>query len=161
MAEITPQQVADYIIHFSHEHGDPITNLKLQKLLYYAQAWYLALYDKPLFDDDFEAWVHGPVLPKIYRKYKQFAWNPITENPASVKIPTATKAHLAEVMTVYGGLTAWDLERTTHQEEPWIKARGNREKDERSGQKIKMEDMKRFYREMANEDKAKSSRSRR
>ena len=52
-------QVAQNIIGFSHEHGDPISNLKLQKLLYYAQAWYLALYDVPLFDDPIEAWVHG------------------------------------------------------------------------------------------------------
>lgn len=161
MAEVTSDQIADYIIRFSHDHGDPITNLKLQKLLYYAQAWYLALHGKPLFDEDFEAWVHGPVLPSIYQKYKKFSWQPIVENPRTMKLPAHIKAHLLEVMSVYGGLSAWDLERTTHQEDPWLKARGNKEKDERSGQKIKMDDMKRFYRGMASENSTKSAQPRR
>ena len=61
MAEVSARQVAQFMISFSHEHGDPISNLKLQKLLYYAQAWFLALQDKPLFDERIEAWAHGPV----------------------------------------------------------------------------------------------------
>ena len=54
-------------------------NLKLQKLVYYAQAWHLALRDVPLFEEDFEAWVHGPVIPALYQEYKKFGWRPILE----------------------------------------------------------------------------------
>lgn len=66
MAELAAKRVADYIIAFAHEHGDPVSNLKLQKLLYYAQAWHLALHDNPLFDERIEASVHGPAVPPVY-----------------------------------------------------------------------------------------------
>ena len=67
--KITISDIADYFITKNHEYGDYITNLKLQKLVYYAQAWYLAFLDKPLFDEDFEAWVHGPVNRDLYDRY--------------------------------------------------------------------------------------------
>ena len=66
MKEPSAQQIADYLIAFSHSVGDPISNLKLQKLLYYAQAWYLALHNEPLFPESIEAWVHGPAVPPVY-----------------------------------------------------------------------------------------------
>ena len=71
----TARQVANYIISFFQKKQEPITNLKLQKLLYYVQAWYLALYDEPLFDDKLEAWVHGASQPQVYSQFKQFLWN--------------------------------------------------------------------------------------
>lgn len=152
MAETTAQQVADYIVRFSHEHGDPITNLKLQKLLYYSQAWHLALYDKPLFDDRMEAWVHGPVQPTVYHKYKKFSWNPISDDPGEIVLPLPITAHLDEVMAVYGGMSAYDLERLSHQESPWLKARGDLQKDESSEAVISIEEMRQFYKVMANEE---------
>ena len=57
-AEVDAQEVADFFIKFSNEHGDNLTNLKLQKLLYFAQAWYLVFYKRPLFDNEIQAWVH-------------------------------------------------------------------------------------------------------
>ena len=54
-----------------------ISNLKLQKLIYYAQAFHLAIYELPFFDEDFEAWTHGPVCPEIYHKYKHYKSSPI------------------------------------------------------------------------------------
>jgi uncharacterized phage-associated protein len=74
-----------YIIAFFQKKQEPITNLKLQKLLYYAQAWYLAIYDEPLFEERLEAWVHGAVQPQVYSQLKQFLWEPIS---ASVQSPT-------------------------------------------------------------------------
>lgn len=63
--------VAKYFLSLQgNDAGDAISNMKLQKLLYYAQGFALALLDKPLFDEDFEAWAHGPVLRCIYNKYK-------------------------------------------------------------------------------------------
>ncbi len=64
--KVTSDIIADYVIYFYHEHGDCITNLKLQKLVYYIQAWYLALNkNTPLFNEDFQAWVHGHRYPCI------------------------------------------------------------------------------------------------
>ena len=65
---LTAAQVADYFLSLVDEDaGDSMTNLRLQKLLFYAQAWHLALTNRPLFEEDFEAWVHGPVIPSFYR----------------------------------------------------------------------------------------------
>lgn len=61
------------------EGEDLITNLKLQKLLYYVQSASLAFYNKKLFENKFEAWRHEPVIPQIYRIYKKYDSNPITE----------------------------------------------------------------------------------
>lgn len=55
-------------------HPEP---LKLQKLLYLAQGFSYAFNDKPLFDDDIEAWVHGPVVPIVYNEYKEYKYNPV------------------------------------------------------------------------------------
>jgi uncharacterized phage-associated protein len=147
---VTAQEVADYLIAFSHEHGDPVSNLKLQKLLYYAQAWHLAIHDAPLFSEPLEAWVHGPVVPSVYRRYKDWAWKPIEDNPKPPAFDGPTREHLAEVMRVYGTMTAYGLELLTHQEDPWKIARGDLAPDESSNAIISPEDMKRFYRSQMN-----------
>ncbi len=157
MAETTAQKVADCIIHFSHEHGDPITNLKLQKLVYYAQGWYLGLFDKPLFAERLEAWVHGPVQPTLYHKYKTYSWNPISEDPGEVLLSSSISAHLEEIMAAYGGMSAYDLERLSHQESPWLKARGDIPKDEFCEAVISTDEMRQFFKAMANEEAESSS----
>ena len=60
---IAPASLANFLLVTCRESGEVLTNLKLQKLMYYSQAWHLALRDIPLFNEDFQAWVHGPVLP--------------------------------------------------------------------------------------------------
>ena len=148
---IQASEVADYLIAFSHEHGDPVSNLKLQKLLYYAQAWHLALFDEPLFNDRIEAWVHGPVVPSVYRQFKEWAWMPIAKDPERPILDQTIQAHLDDVMDVYGSMTAYQLERLTHDEDPWIKARGGIPEDEPSNAVIEQEEMKRFYRSRLHE----------
>lgn len=64
-----------------NEQGDGMSNLKLQKLLYLAQGWYMARYGKPLFDATMEAWRLGPVVPSVYAEYQQFGRNPIHDDP--------------------------------------------------------------------------------
>jgi Uncharacterized phage-associated protein len=65
--------IAKIILKLSNpDVGDIISNLKLQKLLYYVQGFALAMYDKPLFDEDIEAWMYGPVVPCVYQEYKEF-----------------------------------------------------------------------------------------
>ena len=117
------QQVADYVIADSHDAGSFISNLKLQKLLYYAQAWHLAILDEPLFPERFEAWVHGPVIPELYRKYKDYRWRNIDQDVSRPALDDDTVKFLGEVLEEYGPLDARRLEWLTHRETPWINAR--------------------------------------
>ena len=150
MKSTTASEVATYFISSFQKKNKEISNLKLQKLLYYAQAWHLALYDVPLFDDKIEAWVHGPVVPGVFREYKQFGWNPLSV-PAPVQdagpsiFPKGVKKHLEEVAHVYGKFDAVALERMTHQESPWRDARGNLAPDAPSKNVISNPAMKKYY----------------
>ncbi len=121
---LTASEVARYFILEFARRKNPISHLKLQKLLYYAQGWHLGLYDKPLFNDRIEAWVHGPVLPGIFQEYRGYRWVNITkaeEPQVSQKIAT----HLNEVADAYEDLTATQLERLSHTEKPWKDTRGD------------------------------------
>lgn len=155
MALTTADKVADYFIRDAHESGQFISNLQLQKLVYYAQAWHLAIYDEPLFDEPIEAWVHGPVIPSLYHKFKDFQWNPIDCDIGEVKLPRKVVEHLDEVIEVYGGFAGWELERLVHSEEPWQKARGSIPHDEPSDAVIPHEYMKDYYRAKADEQETK------
>ena len=152
MARTTANKVADFFIHFCHEHGDFISNLKLQKLVYYAQAWHLALYDEPLFNEPIEAWVHGPVIPELYRKFKHYGWEPISYEPDEIELDEHTKQHLIEIIDVFGGFTAYELEQMTHNEAPWVNARQGLAIDEPSNAIISHEDMRNYYKRIASQE---------
>lgn len=150
MSKVTSDQVADYILWTACQKGDLITNLKMQKLIYYAQAWYLALYGEPLFDAEFQAWVHGPVQPSLWRRFKDARWEPINCDPyydedSNAEIPEDVRDHLDEIITVFFDYSAYRLERMTHDEAPWQHARGILASDEPSTQVISHEDMKQYY----------------
>ncbi|HSW71974.1 MAG TPA: type II toxin-antitoxin system antitoxin SocA domain-containing protein [Chlamydiales bacterium] len=142
---ISPKDVADFLISESRERGDIITNLKLQKLLYYAQAWHLALKDKPLFEEDFQAWIHGPVLPSQYKRFKASEWRPILEEINSPNLALPIKEHLKEVVDVFGIETATALELMTHNELPWQEARKGIPADQPCTASISKVTMKSFY----------------
>lgn len=125
MAASKAFDVAHFFITRFQQAGDPITNLKLQKLLYYAQGWFLALKDVALFDERIEAWPHGPVVPPVYGFFKRNGWSPILDAVPEPNLDTDVESHLREIMEVYGVHGAYHLERLTHQESPWLEARGN------------------------------------
>jgi len=147
--KITPADIADYFIALANETGDVMTNLKLQKLVYYAQAWYLAINKKPLFDEDFEAWVHGPVIPALYQTYKVNGSQPIisevTISEVSKRLNPSVVKFLDEVAGVYMTFNAYALEAMTHQETPWIEARSGCDSDQSCTEKITKESMIAFY----------------
>ena len=144
MKHVTASEVAKYFIASFQKKGKEISNLKLQKLLYYAQAWHLALYGAALFDDEIEAWVHGPVVPAVFREYKKYAWRPITEN-VTASTSADVKYHLTEVVSVYGKFDAISLERMTHREGPWKETRGTLSPDEPSNRVITREAIKKYF----------------
>lgn len=119
---LTCFDVADYFLaHCDEESGDQISNLKLQKLAYYAQGFSLALLGRPLFDEPIEAWMHGPVVPSLYRKYKDHGGMglPKPDNINFEKYSDDERDLLDEVYRVYGQFSAWKLRNMTHEEQPW------------------------------------------
>lgn len=137
--------VANYFIRRAHDAGEPISPLKLQKLVYYAQAWYLAIHGKPLMDEEFQAWVHGPVNPRLYSRFRGYGWQPIQEDVAVPKLRKEVVEFLDEVWDVYGGFTAVALERMTHNERPWKAARAGLPPDAASNAEISQESMREYY----------------
>ncbi|AVQ35812.1 Panacea domain-containing protein [Staphylococcus kloosii] len=103
---------------------------KLQKLLYYAQSWTITLENEKsddiknkLFNENFEAWVHGPVIPTVYHEYKKYGYSNIPKIDENIQFDEDKENILQQVFEVYGGYNGNELENITHQEEPWQKAR--------------------------------------
>jgi len=145
---LAPTEVANFLIVESRERGENLTNLKLQKLLFYADAWSLALHKKELFPEKFQAWVHGPVLVSQYHRFKDFKWRPITSDIAAPDMPAKLIKHLNEIVDVYGSETAVSLELMTHREKPWIEARGETSPSEPSTAQISKATTRAFYGDM-------------
>jgi uncharacterized phage-associated protein len=137
--------IALYFIDRAHKSGSFLTNLKLQKLLYYAQGWHLGLYGVPLFTDRIEAWVHGPVVPPLYRKYKNYGWNNIDGDVIAPTLNDPIAAFLEELCKVYFHRDAYELELMTHRETPWTDARKGLPPEANSEAEITQESMKAYF----------------
>lgn len=117
------------VIAYLFERLEEVTPLMLQKLLYFIQGIYLAIYGSPIFDEDCEAWAHGPVYPEVYELFKDFKYNPIDD--ARFALLEGTKGALTDnekkvidlVTNTFGMYGGKVLERITHSEEPWKHAR--------------------------------------
>ena len=147
---ITALSVAEYFLEKARKaRGEKkkMTNKKIQKLVYYAQAWSLAVYNEPLFSEEIEAWVHGPVVPSLYERFKVFGFGPISHNATNTSDQFSKKQLrlLNDVWKVYGKYDAEYLELLTHSEMPWQKAREGISDVEHSSNKIDVEVMKEFY----------------
>lgn len=117
------KRVADYFLSLvKEEEGDLMTNLKLQKLLYYAQGFHLATFGKPLFDKKIEAWIYGPVVPYMFKKYESYGKGaiPYKHNGGFDDIDDETKALLDEVYTVYGQFSASALKDIVKMDPPYF-----------------------------------------
>jgi uncharacterized phage-associated protein len=144
-------EIANYFIHLANQTNAAISNLKLQKLVYYAQAWHLAIHRSPLFLEDFQAWIHGPVIPELYQKYKGFGWQPIQED-AHPNLPGEVLNFLEEIAQEYFACDTYELEQMTHVENPWNQARGNLSVDAPSEAIIEKKWMKEYFSARVKED---------
>lgn len=110
------------LLKSSPEVGDNISNLKLQKLLYYCQGFHLALYGSKFFEEDLYAWQYGPVVPPVYHAYKENGSDIIFPNLDfdTTILSTEQNELIDEIYSVYGQLSALKLMNMTHQELPWI-----------------------------------------
>lgn len=118
--------VAKYILSVAYRNGDVITNLKLQKLLYYAQAWYMVNNNSEiLFEDEIQAWRFGPVVPSVYEKMKRFKYNPISMKLSEKDYETLDKKQkdfIEDFCNYFLHFSATELVSMTHNETPWIEA---------------------------------------
>jgi uncharacterized phage-associated protein len=117
-------QIANKIIASTDsEHGELISNLKLQKLLYYLQGFHIAVYEEPLFEENIEAWQYGPVVREIYVHFKENGSNSIAPKEGDIiaKLKEDEEELFNEVLLEYGQFSAIKLMNMTHDELPWIK----------------------------------------
>jgi uncharacterized phage-associated protein len=101
------------------EHGDTISNLKLQKMMYYQQGFHLAYFGTPLFDEDIVAWQYGPVVPSVYKEYKSFESNSISTSKEGISLSNDEEELFNNVYEEYNQFSAVALMKMTHEESPW------------------------------------------
>lgn len=133
------------------EQASDVDQMKLQKLLYYAQAWYLAWYDEPMFNDVIQAWTWGPAVPTIHDVYggEGGYGRRLIEAPAdgsSKSLDARRRAALAAVLEAYGDLDGPALAKLAKEERPWSEARSARDPEERSHATIRRGVMRDYYR---------------
>lgn len=133
--------VAAYILR----EAGPMDTWKLQKLVYYCQAWHLVWEDEPLFAARIEAWANGPVAPELYRQHRgQYK----VEKWPSGRISNLTRAEresIEVVLRYYGKFTGYALREQTHNEPPWRAARAGLEPGERGNNVITVGSLAQYY----------------
>ena len=113
--------VAKYIL----ESRGMMTAMKLQKLVYYSQAWSLAWTEEPLFDDEIEAWANGPVIRSLFELHRgmfKVTARDLPNGDSSV-LSTDEKDTINSVLEFYGNKSPQWLSDLTHMEDPWKNAR--------------------------------------
>ena len=136
--------VMDHLV--SDPDGNGVTSWKLQKLVYYCQAWSLVWDERALFPENIEAWADGPVCPELYKKHRgQFNLHAgdIHGDPAALDEDAAET--IDAVLKHYGNKTGRYLSDLAHMERPWIEARGDTMPGMRSTAIISHETMAEYY----------------
>lgn len=146
--------VAKFFLSRVDAEENDISNLKLQKLCYYAQGLVSSMRGNALFSDALHAWDHGPVVESLYHEYKENKNQPIpvVENFEVSKIFDAADAKaLEDIHSYYGQFSAWRLRSMTHEERPWQDAY-----NESQGSEIKIQSLIDFFRPQVEDDYIKS-----
>ena len=131
--------IAKYIVAVCSDNGNPITNLKLQKMLYYAQGYAYRYCKEPIFAEEICKWRYGPVVPDVYFAYYQFGSEIIVPDVSDwellyerIRCDNGLKKVVDRVIHGCSCLRAAELVYRTHQEMPWINAQENREISQRT-----------------------------
>lgn len=137
----TAHDVAAYILQKQGE----MTAMKLEKLVYYSQAWSLVWDDEPLFKERIEAWVNGPVIPSLYRLHRgEFK---VSEWPHGDPLALTRKQRetVDAVLNYYGDKSSQWLSDLTHREAPWVQARKGLAPGDPSKREISLASMAEYY----------------
>lgn len=145
-----PNDIARYLLWLACEESEPepITHMRLQKLLYYVQGWALAVRGRPLFKGTIEAWIHGPVVREVYRTFAKYNDDVISRAEAadSSRLTRDDAEFVNAIWESYKAYSASELRRRTHSERPWMEARAGLGPDERGDRVIHDETMRVFFR---------------
>jgi uncharacterized phage-associated protein len=139
------------VISYIFENLEEVTPLMLQKLLYFIQGVSYALYGKPMFEEDCEAWIHGPVYPEVYDLFRDFKYNPIEDARFALfestgdELTTEERKVIELVVNTFGLYGGKVLERITHNEDPWKKARRGYTDNIPSKEPLPKESIKAYY----------------
>lgn len=146
--------VAKYIIYLASQNVidevngekvyEGITNLKLQKILYFAQVHSLVKSNKPLFEQDIKAWQYGPVVGEVYDAYKQYRRRSILLKQDASNLPIEVKLFLQDVWYLFGSYSVGKLVRMTHNDAPWQEAIKRKDKT------ISQKELKAYYTSLLN-----------
>ena len=99
---LKPLEIANFFIKIANsENEGSITNMKLNKLLYFAQAWSLTKYGEPLFEEEIQAWQHGPVVPSIYKAFRICGYNPINDTAGDFSSKNFSQRDIQLLIDVY------------------------------------------------------------
>lgn len=124
----------------------PMTTMKLQKLVYYCQAWNLAWDEKPLFDENFQAWANGPVCPELFKKHKgKYVVDKADIVDHDFDFDQDEIETMDSVISFYGDKEPQWLSELVHKERPWKEARGNCMPGDRCTNMIPKETMQEYY----------------
>jgi len=122
-----------------------VTTWKLQKLVYYSQAWSTVWDDKPLFDEPIQAWANGPVCPDLYKVHRgKFKIDELPRGSAK-HLTASQKETIDKIVNYYGKKSAHYLSLLTHMEGPWREARGDLPPGERGNSVITLDSMAEYY----------------
>lgn len=135
--------VAKYIL----SKMQPLSAMKLQKLVYYSQAWSVVWDDAPLFTEKIEAWANGPVTRSLYEAHRgQYLIDMSFFDTANLNALTQTnKETIDAVLEAYGNKSAQWLSDQTHSESPWIHARTGLAENERGDKEIPLDSLSEYY----------------
>ncbi len=177
----SPGAVANHFLKMAWGGDKEITPRQLQKLAYFANGWYMALYNEgddlmPLINEPFQAWEYGPVCSSVYHEFKGFGSNPVYKNYLMTEIVfsedldaglTANDIRpddqnviglLKEVWDKYSHLTALQMSEMTHikdEDNPWRKAREEAVKEHiLRGKEIRNIDIKKYFKKILEEKRA-------
>ncbi|MBQ1081576.1 Panacea domain-containing protein [Nocardiopsis sp. B62] len=130
--------------------------MKLQKLVYYSQAWSLVWDEDPLFQERIEAWANGPVVRELFAEHRgQFSVGEWPRGDVDHLTPDQRKS-IDVVVDTYGKLTGKQLSEMTHNEDPWRKARAGLPAHVGSNAEISPDAMKEFYSSLLDRDDAET-----
>lgn len=117
--------IADFFLSLVSPEDNDISNLKLQKLCYYAQGIGSSVRGQPLYNEEIQAWEHGPVVPSLYHRFKCHGSSPIppVELFDESRLDEIDRGMLLDIYEYYAQFSAWRLRCMTHEERPWIESR--------------------------------------
>lgn len=116
---ISAHNIAIYIINWCRNHNILITNLKLQKLLYFVQGEYSKEKGVQLISDDFYAWQLGPVIPSVYSEYSIYSSSALPVQTQDVSLNNEVTSIIDIILQKYAYYATWNLVEISHQQDPW------------------------------------------